>query len=119
MVIWLLFHVAPIQPIQIVSNVRDLVLLLKTGLSADDNVARSTKKSRGMFFTTLQWLRPLSLASRRIRGDLTCMYKIMHDLLDFPGDTVFSDSTHMGLRGHAFTNSGVKSIAANLRSTFE
>ncbi len=37
------------QPIQTVNTVRDLGLLLKTGLSADDNVARSTKKSRGIF----------------------------------------------------------------------
>ncbi len=38
------------QPIQTVSSVRDLGLLLNTGLSADDNVARATKKARGMLF---------------------------------------------------------------------
>ncbi len=38
------------QPIQTVSSVRDLRLALNTGCSADDNVARATKKSRGMLF---------------------------------------------------------------------
>ncbi len=39
------------QPIQTVSSVRDLGLLLNTGFSVNDNVARATKKARGMFFT--------------------------------------------------------------------
>ncbi len=38
------------QPVQMVSSVRDLGLLLNTGFSADDNVARATKKARGMLF---------------------------------------------------------------------
>ncbi len=38
------------QPIQAVSSVRDLGLLLYTGLSTDDNVARAPKKARGMLF---------------------------------------------------------------------
>ncbi len=38
------------QPVQTVSSVRDLGLLLNTGFSADDNVARATKKARGMLF---------------------------------------------------------------------
>ncbi len=28
------------------------------------------------------------------------MYKIMHGLLDFPGDAVFAAPTRIGLRGH-------------------
>ncbi len=38
------------QPIQTVSSVRDLGLLLNTGLNADENVARATKNARGMLF---------------------------------------------------------------------
>ncbi len=38
------------QPIQTVSTVRDLLLLLTTGFSAGDNVARSTKKPVECFF---------------------------------------------------------------------
>ncbi len=38
------------QPVQTVSSVRDLGLLLNTGFSAHDNVARATKKARGMLF---------------------------------------------------------------------
>ncbi len=33
-----------------VSSVRDLGLLLNTGFSADDNVARATKKGHGILF---------------------------------------------------------------------
>ncbi len=36
------------QPVQTVSSVRDLGLLLNTDFSADDNVARATKNVRGM-----------------------------------------------------------------------
>ncbi len=44
------YHTVPTnaQTIQTVSSVRDLGLLLNTGFSADDNVARATKKARGM-----------------------------------------------------------------------
>ncbi len=52
--------------------------------------------------TTLQRLQLFSLARRRIRGDLICMYKKMHGLLDFPRDAVFAAPTRIGLRGHAF-----------------
>ncbi len=38
------------QPVQTVSSVRDLGLLFNTNFSADDNVARATKKARGMLF---------------------------------------------------------------------
>ncbi len=40
------------QPIQMVSSVRDLGLLLNTGFGGDDNVARATKNARGMLFFT-------------------------------------------------------------------
>ncbi len=49
---------------------------------------------------TLQRLQLFSLVRRRIRGDLICMYKIMHGLLDFPCDAVFAAPTRIGLRGH-------------------
>ncbi len=42
------------QPIQTGRSVRDLGFLLNTGFSADDNVARATKKARGMFFYYLK-----------------------------------------------------------------
>ncbi len=48
----------------------------------------------------LQRLQLFSLIRRRIRGDLICMYKIMHGLLDFLCDAVFADPTRIGLRGH-------------------
>ncbi len=38
------------MPIQTVSSVRDLGFLLNTGFSADNTVARATKKARGMLF---------------------------------------------------------------------
>ncbi len=38
------------QPVQTVSSVFDLGLLLNAGFSADDSVARATKKARGMLF---------------------------------------------------------------------
>ncbi len=155
-----------VQPIQTVSSVRDLGLLLNTGCRTDDNVAGATKKARGMVFhlkrsfaalipsiflplykafirphlenaiqvsspilprdcqvlesvqkragkfvkglrhvpyeTALQRLPLFSLVRRRIRGDLICMYKIMHGLLDFPCNAVFAASTCTGLRGHTF-----------------
>ncbi len=50
--------------------------------------------------TALQRLQLFSLIRRRIRGDLICMYKIMHGLLNFPCDTVFAAPTRIGLRGH-------------------
>ncbi len=50
--------------------------------------------------TALQRLQLFSLIRRRIRGDLICMYKIMHGLLDFPCDAVFAALTSIGLRGH-------------------
>ncbi len=43
-------HTKPyVQPIQTVSTVRCLGLFLNAGISADDNVARATKKNRIMF----------------------------------------------------------------------
>ncbi len=50
--------------------------------------------------TALQRLQLFSLVRRSIRGDLICMYKMMHGLLDFPCDAVFAAPTPIGLRGH-------------------
>ncbi len=50
----------------------------------------------------LQRLQLFSLVRRRIRGDLICMCKIMHGLLDFLCDAVFAAPTRIGLRGHTF-----------------
>ncbi len=52
--------------------------------------------------TALQRLQLFSLACRRIRNDLICMYEIMHGLLDFLYDVVFAAPTRIGLRGHTF-----------------
>ncbi len=48
----------------------------------------------------LQRLQLFSLIRRRIRGDFICMYKIIHGLLDFPCDAVFSTPRRIGLRDH-------------------
>ncbi len=69
--------------------------------------ARKCPKTRGEVYkgvpyeTALQRLQLFSLVRRRIRFDLICMHKIMHDLLDFPCDAVFV-ATRIGLRGHTF-----------------
>ncbi len=43
-------------------------------------------------------LQLFSLVRRRIRGDLICMYRIMHGFLDFPCDVVFAAPNRIGLR---------------------
>ncbi len=48
--------------------------------------------------TALRRLQLFSLI--RIRGDLICMYKILHGLLDVLCDAVFAVPTRIGLRGH-------------------
>ncbi len=50
--------------------------------------------------TALQRL--FTLVRCRIRGELICMYKRMHGLLDYPCDAVFDAPTSTGLRGHTF-----------------
>ncbi len=47
------------HPIQTVSSVRDLGLLLNTGFSADGNIARAIKKARGMLFYVTRSFRHL------------------------------------------------------------
>ncbi len=80
-------------------------------LSRDRQALESVQKLAGNFVkglryvlyeTALQRLRLFSLVCRRIRGDLICMYKIMHGLLDFPCDVVLAPSTRIGRRGHTF-----------------
>ncbi len=65
---------------------------------------RAVKFVKGLrnvpYETALQRMRLFYLVRRRIRGDLICMYKIMHGLLDFPCDTAFAAPAHIGLRGH-------------------
>ncbi len=46
-----ILHLPSAQPIQTVSSVRDLGLLLHAGFSADDNVAHASKKTVECFFT--------------------------------------------------------------------
>ncbi len=50
----------------------------------------------------LKQLRLFSLAHRRIRGNLTAMFKITHGLLGFPMASTFAHPTRKGLRGHAY-----------------
>ncbi len=52
--------------------------------------------------TALQRLRLFYLVCRRIRGDLICIYKIMHGLLSFECDGVFAAPIRFGLCGHTF-----------------
>ncbi len=61
------------------------------------------------------------LVRGRIRGDLVCMYKIMHGLLSFACDAVFADPPALGFAiiFSKFANSGTKPFAANIRSAFE
>ncbi len=46
--------------------------------------------------TALQRLQLFSIIRRRIRGDLICMYKIMHGLLDFPCDAALLPPPALG-----------------------
>ncbi len=79
--------------------------------SRDCQVLESVQKRAGKFVkglrhvpheTAFQRLRLVSLVRRRIRGDLICMYKSMHDFLEFPCDAVFAAPTRIELRGHTF-----------------
>ncbi len=74
-------------------------------LSRDCQVLESVQKLAVKFVkgfrhvpyeTALQRLQLFSLIRRRIRGDLICMYKIMHGLLDFPCDVVFAAPPALG-----------------------
>ncbi len=62
--------------------------------------------------TALQRLRLFSLVRRRISGNLICMYKIIYGLLNFP-------ALGFAVILSRFINSGVKPVAANMRSAFE
>ncbi len=63
-------------------------------LSGDCHALKSVQKGlrHVPYETALQQLRQFSLVRRRICGDLICMHKIMHGLLDFPCDAVFAAS---------------------------
>ncbi len=49
------------------------------------------------------------------------MYQVMHGLLDFPCDAVFVAPPALGFEVilSRLANSGVKPVAANMRSVFE
>ncbi len=55
-----------------------------------------------LYETAIQRLRLFFLVCTRTRGDLICMHKIMHGLLDFPCDAVFTVPNRIGLRRHTF-----------------
>ncbi len=67
---------------------------------------RAVKLEKGLhhdpYEIALQRLRLFSLVRRRIRGDLICMSKTKHGLLDFPCDAVFVVTICIVLRGHTF-----------------
>ncbi len=72
--------------------------------SVQKRALKFVKELRHIPYETALWrLRLFSLVRRRIRGDLICMYTIMHVFLYFPSDTVFAATTHTGLRGYTFT----------------
>ncbi len=50
----------------------------------------------------------ISLARSRIRGDKICMYKTVHDLIDFSWAAIFAAPTSSGLRGHTFKRSNTR-----------
>ncbi len=81
---------SPSRDSQALENVQNLAV----------NVAKGPRHVT--YETALQRMQLFSLARRRTHGDLICMSKIMHGLLDFPYGTVFAAPTRIGLRGHTF-----------------
>ncbi len=75
----------------------------------------------GPYETALQRLQLFSLVRRRIRGNLICMYKIMHGLLDFNVTQSLLPPPTLGFEVilSSFTNSGVRPVATTMRSAFE
>ncbi len=69
-------------------------------LSRDCQELGSVQKCATPFMR--QRLQLFSLVHRRILGDLICMYKIMHGLLDFSCNAAFAAPTRFVLRGHTF-----------------
>ncbi len=78
--------------------------ILSRDCQAIESAQKVVKRLRHVpYETALNRLRLFSLARRRrIRGELICMYKIVHGLLDFPTDTVFCFPHRIGLRCHTF-----------------
>ncbi len=77
------------------------------GLQALESVhkpaAKFVKRLRHVpYEAALKWLRLFSLVRKRARGDLICMYKMMHHILEFPCDAAFEVPTRSGFRGHTF-----------------
>ncbi len=94
---------------QALESVQKLVLKFLKGLR------------RVPYETGLQRLRLFPLIRRRIRGDLICIYTIMHALLNFSCDAVFAAPPALGFEVilSRFTNSGVIPAAFNMHSAFE
>ncbi len=67
--------------------------------------------------TALQRLRLFSLDRRRIRGDLICTHKIMHDILIFYASQFFLPPPALGFAFilSRFPNNGVKPVTANIK----
>ncbi len=74
-----------------------------------------------LYEAALQRLRLFSLVHRGIHGDLICIYKIMHGLLDFHATQFLLPPPTLDFEVilSRFTNSGVKPVAANMCSAFE
>ncbi len=70
---------------------------------------------------TLNPLCLFTLARRRIRANLICMYKLAPDRLNFPCDGVFAAPTRPELAAmlSRFTSRGVKPDVATMRSVLE
>ncbi len=49
--------------------------------------------------TALQRLQLFSPIRRRIRGELSCMYEIVHGLLNFSCDVIFAATLTVGFQG--------------------
>ncbi len=68
---------------------------------SESNMLESVQKLAAKFVKGLRHVPyETSLIRRRIRGDLISLYEIMHGILDFPCDAVFSAPTRIGPRGH-------------------
>ncbi len=75
---------------QTLENVQNLAVKFAQGLRHVPYEA--TPRQLGLF----------SLARRKVRGDLICMFEIADGLLCFQQNADFNVHTHFGLRDHAF-----------------
>ncbi len=87
--------------------IKCLLTILCRDVEARKNVQRlALKFAKGLRYmpyeAAVKKLRLFSLTPRRIRGDLTAMFKITQGLLEYTMDFTFAHSTRKGLRGHAY-----------------